>query len=203
MHPSAWVTDCLLAGSCASVSSTAANLWVSRLDTGQPAAGTNATSHWVRGDEAFAHDGVSGRYTGLGYAVHHLSSLVWSGVHAGVRRAGPDTSLARRCGEAVAVSALACFVDFVITPKRLTPGFEARLRPASIAIIYAAFAAGLLAATYALDRRGRRGGPLEGETAAPRTVVRAARGPARVRSAGHRRSTVGRRGGLGPSRRPV
>ena len=44
---------------------------------------------------------------------------------------------------AVGVAAGACLVDLRCTPRRLTPGFERRLRPSSLAVVYGAFALGL------------------------------------------------------------
>ena len=43
----------------------------------------------------------------------------------------------------MATSAVACFVDFHLTPPRLTPGFEHRLSHRSLAAVYGAFAVGL------------------------------------------------------------
>ena len=36
---------------------------------------------------------------------------------------------------AAAAAALACFVDFRLTPRRLTPGFEQRLSTGSLALV--------------------------------------------------------------------
>lgn len=155
MNATSLPTETLLAGSCASVASSAAIAFASRIETGHLAPGTNATSHWIHGDEAFGQQSASWKYTGVGYAIHHVSSMVWAGVYAGLRKRGPEAGVGVRVRDAVAVSALACFVDFVLTPKRLTPGFEERLGVTSIAGIYAAFAAGLLASGYAVDALGQ------------------------------------------------
>ncbi|HSV79850.1 MAG TPA: hypothetical protein VLK85_11705 [Ramlibacter sp.] len=50
-------------------------------------------------------------------------------------------------------SAVACFVDYRLTPKRLTPGFEHRLGKPELANVYACFALGLLVRTLLM--RGR------------------------------------------------
>src|SRR5690606_8083831 len=44
---------------------------------------------------------------------------------------------------AAAVAAGACLVDLRCTPQRLTPGFERRLSPSSLFVVYAAFGIGL------------------------------------------------------------
>jgi hypothetical protein len=46
-------------------------------------------------------------------------------------------------GQAAAVSALAFFVDYQLTPERLQPGFDKRLSRPSMAMVYAAFGLGL------------------------------------------------------------
>lgn len=166
-------TEILLAGSCASVASSAAIALASRIETGRVAPGTNATSHWIHGDVAFAQQSASWKYTGVGYAIHHLSSMLWAGVYAAVRKRGPEAGAGARVRDAVAVSALACFVDFVLTPKRLTPGFEERLGVTSIAGVYAAFAAGLLATGYAVDARGPEAPSAARSTGAARRRPRA------------------------------
>lgn len=159
MREPSWLSETLLAGTCASVASSALIALASRTETGRLAPGTNATSHWIHGDEAFEQQAASWKYTGVGYAIHHASSMLWAGVYAGLRRRGRDAGTGTRLRDAVAVSATACFVDFVLTPKRLTPGFEERLGVTSIAAIYAAFAAGLAMSAHAVDRVGRDAAP--------------------------------------------
>jgi hypothetical protein len=43
----------------------------------------------------------------------------------------------------VAASGVACFVDYQLTPTRLTPGFEHRLGKPELVNVYACFALGL------------------------------------------------------------
>ena len=45
--------------------------------------------------------------------------------------------------ESATTSALAYVVDYTITPKRLTPGYELRLSGKALVVVYAAFAAEL------------------------------------------------------------
>lgn len=45
---------------------------------------------------------------------------------------------------AAAVTALAAGVDYLLVPRRFTPGFEAHLPRTSIVLVYVAFAAGLV-----------------------------------------------------------
>jgi hypothetical protein len=80
----------------------------------------------------------------LGYLTHHAASLFWAAIYEklfGERRAHKPA--VRALGEAAAVAALACFVDYRLTPQRLMPGYERRLSRRSLAAVYAAFGAGL------------------------------------------------------------
>jgi hypothetical protein len=61
----------------------------------------------------------------------------------------PTTALAT----GAAVATLAATVDYTITPKRLTPGFEARLPVPSLVAVYAAFAIGLALAEITRGQR--------------------------------------------------
>ena len=50
---------------------------------------------------------------------------------------------------AASVAALAAAVDYTITPKRFTPGWELVLSKGAMAVVYAAMAAGFAGATLA------------------------------------------------------
>ena len=67
--------------------------------------------------------------------------------------AGPTVVMFRRPGNAPVVPVLAtaavvaagaCLVDLRCTPQRLTPGFERRLTPSSLFLVYTAFGLGLV-----------------------------------------------------------
>jgi hypothetical protein len=136
----------LLSGAVASALSTVALATLGKAGTGSMFAPTNAISHWVWGDKATRRNLPSMRYTALGYAIHHLSSTFWAVLFerfAGARldRLAPAPTLAA----ATATSAIACFVDYKLTPRRLRPGYETRLSKPSLAVVYGAFGLGLAA----------------------------------------------------------
>ena len=54
---------------------------------------------------------------------------------------------------AVTAAAVACFVDYRLTPRRLTPGFEHRLSSKALLAVYACFAVGLAIGSMAAARR--------------------------------------------------
>ena len=139
-----------VSGSVAAVVSTVALGVLGRRKTGSAAAPVNAVSHWYFGDRAARSDGVSLKYTLTGYLTHHAASVLWATLFERLfeRRTWPRR--AAPLVRAAAVAAIAAVVDYTITPKRLTPGYEKRLSAPALVVVYSAFAAGL-----ALGRGGR------------------------------------------------
>ena len=127
--------------------------WRSRRDTGRTSAGFNAVSHWLWPEKALKVDEPSLRYTGTGAAVHVMSSLLWAALYGWWVNHSERTSVTGAAAKAAAVTSVAALVDLKLVPERLTPGFERRLSPTSVSLVYGAFAAGLLAAAVGL--RGR------------------------------------------------
>jgi len=148
--------EALIAGSVASIVSTAALLAAGRRELQRPAAPVNAISHWLWGDEALRQDSPSLRHTATGYVIHHAASIFWALLHA---RAWGERARAKRplpaLAGATAAAGIAYFVDFRLTPQRLTPGFEHRLSRPALAGVYASFAIGLALGSL-LAARGRR-----------------------------------------------
>jgi hypothetical protein len=112
----------------------------------------NGPSQWLWGERAARQQRASLRETAAGYAIHHAVSIAWATVHEkyAARRRG---SLASDLVAAGITGAVACFMDYAVAHGRLRPGFEKHLSNRSLALVYGAFALGLL-----LDRsRLRRG----------------------------------------------
>jgi hypothetical protein len=145
----------LYSGTIASLASTAALSLLGKGETGSPYAPNNAISHWFWGGRALRQDGASLRYTLTGYAIHHASSTLWAFVYERwLGQRGGRTKTAAAAGGA-AVAALACFSDYNLTPPRFRPGFEKRLSTPSLALVYAAFGAGLALRGLAEAARAR------------------------------------------------
>lgn len=146
--------EALIAGSVASVVSTAALLVAGRKEPRRALAPVNAISHWIWGDLALHQDEPSLRHTLTGYLIHHAASVFWAVLHA---RAWGERPQAKRPGPALAGAAaaagVACFVDYQMTPQRLTPGFEHRLSRPAMAGVYASFAIGLALGSLLAARR--------------------------------------------------
>lgn len=144
-----------IAGSVASVASAAALVVAGRHENGHAAAPVNAISHWIWDRPALYKNRPSLRHTLVGYLVHHGASIFWGTLHA---RAWGCRPQAKEPGPAVAgaaaAAAVACFVDYRLTPRRLTPGFEHRLSLKSMTAVYVCFALGLaLGSILAADRQ--------------------------------------------------
>lgn len=143
----------LVSGSLASLLSAGYLAWAGRR-RGRTAAPVNAPAHWIFGDRALRQEQPSKWFTPTGYGIHHLASIFWGVLHAkawGCRpQAGQPLPAA---GAALATAAIACVVDYRLTPRRLNPGFEQHLDHREMAAVYGCFALGLAAASLVLARR--------------------------------------------------
>jgi hypothetical protein len=160
-----------ISGSAASVLSAAFLALAGHRECGHhPAAPVNAISHWIWDEAALREDGASARHTLAGFLIHHAASIWWGVWHARAWGTRPNSKrpLPALAGAATA-AAVACFVDYRMTPERLTPGFEHRLSSRALLGVYACFALGLALGSMAVPaaqeqrRRGadraRRGSP--------------------------------------------
>jgi hypothetical protein len=142
-----------VSGSFASLFSAAYLAWAGHR-RGQPAAPVNAVSHWFFGEPSLHEDRSSLKYTLTGYLTHHAAAIFWGVLHAKAwgAREQAKTPLPAVAGAATA-AAVACFVDYQLTPKRLTPGFEHRLGRPEMANVYAFFALGLAVGTLVMKKK--------------------------------------------------
>ena len=146
----------LVTGSVAGVVSGLALCFLGRRENGSLFAPINAVSHWLWRDRAFRKNGFSLRYTVPGYLIHHAMSVFWGSVHAGVFRCEHDAGRpARALAKGAATAAVACIVDYQMTPQRLTPGFERRLSPGALGGVYLAFGVGLAIGCMLVSRKRR------------------------------------------------
>lgn len=114
-----------------------------KLQCGRASAALNATSHIVWGEDAKRRDDTDVRHTLVGALLNAAAMVSWATVqHLFFPR--PRTRLGGFAVGAL-VAGLAYVTDYYLVPKRLTPGFEARLSRAGLATVYAALAASLAA----------------------------------------------------------
>jgi hypothetical protein len=149
-----WATaarEGVVAGTLASVLSTAVLGLLGRRQIGGAAAPLNAVSHWLWGADALREDRATWKYTLPGALTQHAASVLWATLYSlvyGHRREAKELSQAIAGG--VATSATAYVIDYTITPKRLTPGYEHRLDGAGMLAVYAALAVGFTAGALLL-----------------------------------------------------
>ena len=135
----------LLSGAVASVLSTVVLAMCGQIENRRPAGPINGPSQWVYGRRAARVRQPSLRYTLTGFLVHHAMATGWAFLHErvfGEHKA--KQPFAKRLGRATVTAAIANFVDFQLTPRRLRPGFETQLSRKSLLAVYAAFAIGLV-----------------------------------------------------------
>ncbi len=153
-----WFANTLEAAVPASAATSAVVALCGQAESGQPIAPLNAISHILWGDEAASQDDPSATYTATGVALNTAAVASWAGVYEaafGGRARRGDVS-AGLVGGAI-VSALAYVTDYYVVPKRLTPGFEKRLSPASMLAVYTTLALSLPAASLMEGMRSGNG----------------------------------------------
>jgi hypothetical protein len=137
----------LVTGTAASIVSTAALALLARAEGKGAFQLTNATSHWLHGDSAASYPGADAAHTLVGYATHHASTLFWAVPFEAWLAVRPPRTTAGLLRDACAMSAIAAAIDYGVTPKRLTPGWELVLSKRSMAATFGAMALGLAAGT--------------------------------------------------------
>ena len=82
----------------------------------------------------------------IGYLIHHVASIFWALEYEKTRERLSSSKKASSIFVPAALTAVSAYtVDFHLTPKRFTPGFENRLSKKSLYIAYGTFALGLAA----------------------------------------------------------
>jgi len=146
---SGWFPRALATGSLASMLSALVMAMRGASDDKSIAGPLNGPSQWIWGRRAARTRRASVRHTVLGYAIHHASATFWALIYETFAATPSKPKRLRHAmSDAVALTTAAFVVDYGLTPKRLQPGFENHLQPASIAAVYASFAAGLVLATW-------------------------------------------------------
>lgn len=144
----------VIAGTFASVFSAVALALAGRRENANAAAPVNATSHWIWDRPALREERTTLRYTLVGYLIHHGAASFWATLYALAWGGRPECKRpVPALAGAGAAAAVAAFVDYRMTPQRLTPGFEHRLSTRSMVAVYACFAVGLALGSMAVRHR--------------------------------------------------
>lgn len=138
------VPDGVASGVWAATLSTIVLAVCGRREEGDGAGPVSAPSKWVLGDHAAHEPRPSMGKALLGHTIHTGATILWAVAFEGWRHAqSAPHALPVVARGAVATAAAACFGDYVVAPRRLTPGFERRLSSGALFWTYAAIAAAL------------------------------------------------------------
>lgn len=142
-----------VAGTLASLLSTAVLAAAGRREAGSAVAPTNAVSHWLWGEESLRVQQPSLRHTLTGYLTHHLAAVFWAALYSWLYgHCAEAKTLPQAVAGGIATSGVACLVDYKMVPKRLTPGFEHRLSTGAMVATYGALAVGFALGALLLRR---------------------------------------------------
>ena len=147
------VSSALVSGTIGGVAMAAALAWLAKKEGKAAVQPVNATSHWLHGEHAGTVRGVDFAHTGVGFGTHHASALFWAFIFEEWLETQPPRTPVLMLRDASVMSAIAAAVDYGITPKRFTPGWEEVLSPRSIGIAYGAMALGLAAGAMLTQQR--------------------------------------------------
>jgi hypothetical protein len=134
----------LVTGAVAGLAAAAALALLARTEGRGALQPINATSHWLHGDKAARCDALDARHTLVGFATHCASAVFWALPFEFWRARRRPRAAGTLVRGACATSAIAAAVDYGITPKRFTPGWELVLGTRSLVATYAALALGLV-----------------------------------------------------------
>lgn len=138
------VRKAAVSGAIAAGATTAGVAIAGARDSGNAVAPINATSHIVWGESASHVGNVDVRHTLLGLALNAGACVFWATFYERwFGRAADRGDAGRALLGGAAVAAAAYVTDYHLVPKRLTPGWEARIRPGSLAAMYAVLAIAL------------------------------------------------------------
>jgi hypothetical protein len=166
------LASAVVTGSVAGIVSTAALAAFAKAEGKRAPQPTNATSHWLQGQEAGETERIDVEHTALGFATHQASALFWALPFEAWLASHPPRSNMELLRDAAVMSAIAAAVDYGIVPKRLTPGWELTLSKQSVVGAFASLALGLAA------------GALVSRQVLPGTSAEIQRDPAAVTRAG-------------------
>jgi hypothetical protein len=141
-----WVgnaASAVVSGTAASLAMTVALALLAKKEHKGALQPINSTSHWLHGEEAGSFRPMDVSHTAIGFGTHHVAALFWAAIFQAWLANRRESTPLLVMQQAAIMSAIAAAVDYGITPKRLTPGWEEVLSKRSIAITYAAMALGL------------------------------------------------------------
>jgi len=161
----------LVTAAPASAATAAALMLLGRKESRGALTPLNASSHWLYGDHVGRKRSADLAHTGVGMATHHLAIMFWSlaleTALGDKKKTLPELALA---GALTAASAAA--FDYLVVPRRLSPGWELALTRKAMTGAFAAMALGLATGAAAARMRLGRHNRLRGAHTWPRLSSR-------------------------------
>lgn len=137
----------LVTGAVAGLASAAALALLAKAEGKGALQPINATSHWLHGEKAAQCDRLDAGHTSIGVATHYASTVFWALPFEYWRARQRPRSAGTLLRGACVTAAVAAAVDYGVTPKRFTPGWELVLGKRSMVMAYVALALGLASGT--------------------------------------------------------
>jgi hypothetical protein len=137
-------TDTVKTGLLAGAGTTVAVMACGKAEAQGGIAPLNAVSHIPFGDKAARQDQASLKYTLTGLLLNMAAVSGWAAMQQWLVRRN-KRSLLTHLAAGATTAATAYVVDYHVVPKRFTPGFEERLSPRSLAVVYGVLAVSLAA----------------------------------------------------------
>jgi hypothetical protein len=137
------LTRAAATGSIAGLATTLAVAFRGRREAGSGVAPINATSHVLWGDEAGAADAVDLKHTLPGLLINGGAGVFWALVYELLCERLPRRDRVAAAAGGAAVAGAAYVVDYHLIPRRLSPGWELRLSPGSVALGFVALGVSL------------------------------------------------------------
>jgi hypothetical protein len=157
MNLRAWteaVRRAAVSGAVAAGTTTVSVALAGHRDTGSAVAPINATSHIAWGESAGRVEKVNARHTLVGLALNVGACVFWATFfERWFGRAVARGEVGKAMLGGAAVAAAAYVTDYHVVPRRLTPGWESRISPRSLATTYAVLAVTLPLAALLRSRR--------------------------------------------------
>lgn len=137
------LSGALVTGSVAGLASAAALALLAQAEGKGALQPISATSHWLHGEQAARCDELDATHTLVGFATHYASAVFWALPFEFWRARHRSRSTGALLRDACVTSAVAAAVDYSVTPKRFTPGWELVLGKRSLLVTYGVLALGL------------------------------------------------------------
>ncbi len=138
----------LLCSATGALGAYAAVAWAANARGRSVAAPANATSHWLQGPQAGAHDEWDAAHTGVGLATHVASAAFWAAPYVMWNERNSSPTFGSDLRTALATAAVAAVLDYGILPRRLSPGWHLVLPPRHVAAGFVGLGLGLAAGAW-------------------------------------------------------